>query len=204
VQRQSAPVQMTTVTNNIVDGPYNWTSSYDVDFNDERRECNITVRVKLTPENATVTEADCLRIQGIAQTQFQREWDNKFTITDNTTRTVYRLRLSLAFVTSNEHVAVTLHPGQGRDDRRNWYVDQIDDITLAHELGHQLGLKDEYVDSTVPDRATATSPGVHTDHSIMGDYYTEGEDAAAAQARHGQTISGHIASATGRSLTSGM
>jgi hypothetical protein len=203
VQKKSAAVQRTLVSKQITDGPYGWTSAYDVLFDDATHECRISVRVKLTPENATVTAADVTRIQGVAQTQFQAIWDNKFKITDSGTGVQYRLRLALAFVDANEHVAVTLHPGAGRDDRRNWYVQQIDNVTLAHELGHQLGLKDEYVDPAVPARADASGAGVHQDHSIMGDYYAEGEGAAAAQDRHGAEIAGNVAAATGRTLTSG-
>ncbi len=199
VQRQDA-VQRATVTKQNKDGPYQWTSSYDVDFDDKALQCNITVKVKLTPADSTVTEDDQKKIKGLAQAQFQKYWDNKFTITDNATKTKYKLRLSLAFVDTGEHVAVTLHPGEGRDNRRNWYVKQVDNITLAHELGHQLGLKDEYVDSAVPDRADASKPGAHKDNSIMGDYYAEGEGKAEAKQRHGDTIAGDIAGATGRSL----
>lgn len=202
VQRAAAPVQRTEVRNTIKDGPYEWTSAYDVGFDDAKKECTISVRVKLTPADSTVTAEDVKKIKGFAQAQFVKYWDNKFTITDSGTGTKYKLRTSLAFVDANEHVAVTLHPGQGRDDSENWYVDQIDNITLAHELGHQLGLKDEYVDSAVPDRATDTGAGVHQDHSIMGNYYSEGEGAAGAQARHGETFAGHIGGATGRTLTS--
>ena len=201
---QLMAVQRATVSKANKDGPYGWTSSYDVDFDDKVKECRIAVKVKLTPADATVTEDDSKKIKGFAQAQFQKYWDNKFTITDKGSGTKYKLRLTLAFVDAAEHVAVTLHPGEGRDNRRNWYVKQIDNITLAHELGHQLGLKDEYVDPGVPDRADATKPGAHSDHSIMGDYYSEGEGKAEAKLRHGQTFAGDIAGATGRTLEAGI
>lgn len=202
VQKRDAPVQMTTVSNQIKDGKYGWLSSYDVDFDDKKKECQIVVKVKLSPKDSTVTEDDVKGMKAKAGTQFAKYWDGKFSVTDRASGTKYTLRTALSFVDTGEHVAVTLHPGSGRDNRRNWYVTQIDDITLAHELGHQLGLKDEYIDPDVPDRADATKPGAHQDHSIMGDYYSEGEDKATAKGRHGEVFAGHIGAATGRTLDS--
>ena len=99
-----------------------------------------------------------------------RLFDNKFVLTDTASHTRYNLRVDVQFVDSGEHYTVTLHAGpDGSSNRINWYTGNYDE-TLAHELGHQPGLKDEYIDATAPDRATATSPGVHTDHSIMGNY----------------------------------
>jgi hypothetical protein len=41
-----------------------------------------------------------------------------------------------------------------------------------------LGASDEYASATVPGRA------IHTDHSLMGNYYGEGAAAAEIKARH--------------------
>lgn len=170
VQRKEAgaAVRRVEVNDTIKDGPYEWTSAYDVAFDESAKECNIAVRVKLTPEDTTVTAEDVKKIKDFAEAQFEKYWDNKFTITDKTTNTKYKLRVSLAFVDAKQHVAVTLHAGQGRDDSENWYVDQIDNITLAHELGHQLGLKDEDVDSSVPGRADDAKAGVKIAVGIEG------------------------------------
>ena len=51
-----------------------------------------------------------------------------------------------------------------------------------------MGLLDEYVDATAVNRRTATSSGVHEDHSLMGDYPNEGFDTAEVKLRHGQKV----------------
>lgn len=59
----------------------------------------------------------------------------------------------------------------------------VPDITLAHESAHMmLGASDEYANSSVPGRV------VTTDHSLMGDFYTQGIAAAEIKARHFQFL----------------
>jgi hypothetical protein len=56
---------------------------------------------------------------------------------------------------------------------------QEQDITMAHESAHMiLGASDEYANASVPGRT------LHTDHSLMGNYYNEGIAAAEIKARH--------------------
>ena len=53
------------------------------------------------------------------------------------------------------------------------------DITMAHESAHMiLGASDEYANASVAGRV------LHTDHSLMGNYYSEGIAAAEIKARH--------------------
>lgn len=59
----------------------------------------------------------------------------------------------------------------------------VPDITLAHESAHMiLGASDEYANASVPGRV------VHTDHSLMGNFYAEGIPAAEIKARHFQFL----------------
>ena len=55
-----------------------------------------------------------------------------------------------------------------------------------------MGLLDEYVDATAVNRRTATSSGVHEDHSLMGDYPNEGFDTAEVKLRHGQKVADRV------------
>jgi hypothetical protein len=68
---------------------------------------------------------------------------------------------------------VTLHPGRGDRpgdtiDQTSWYAD-MDPVVFAHEIGHHLGLPDEYVQLGSAGRATLTSAGVRLDASLMGE-----------------------------------
>lgn len=195
---RSAPIQRapTQVSNAVSDGPYGWTASYEVVF--AANECKLSVKAKLAPD-AGVSAADLQRVKNETAREYQRIFDNRFKLTETGTANVYNLRVGLVFVDTGEHLTVNVHSGSGRDDLSNWYVDS-EPIDRAHEMGHQLGLKDEYVDPGVANRQNAGSPGVSNDHSIMGNYYEQGIDPAEAKLRHGQTIAGAIGAATGRTF----
>lgn len=59
----------------------------------------------------------------------------------------------------------------------------VPNIVLAHESAHMvLGASDEYANASIPARA------VYTDHSLMGNFYTEGISSAEIKARHFQFL----------------
>ena len=59
----------------------------------------------------------------------------------------------------------------------------LPNVTIAHEFGHALmGASDEYANPAVPARVLTS------DHSIMADYYTEGQAAAEFKVRHFQHL----------------
>jgi len=191
------PRNQATVSNRITDGPYAWQSKYDVSL--ASGECRVALKVKLVPDSG-VSATDVTSVQSRASAAFTRIFDNKFNLTDTADGQVYALRTAVQFVERSEHHSIALHAGSNRSDAGNWSVGRPDE-TFAHELGHLLGLKDEYIDPAVGDRSSATSPGVHTDHSIMGNYHGEGRAAAQVHQRHGQAMSTAIGGATGRTFT---
>jgi hypothetical protein len=192
-----APVP-TPVSNKITDAPtYGWTSAYDVTFAGD--ECKVNVKVKVVA-GAGVSAADVTSVQNQTRTEFLRIWDRRFIFTDATSKQQYVLRVDLQYVASGQHQTITLNSGEGHDNLSTWYV-KGDSLTRAHEMGHALGIKDEYVSKKATARATATSPGVFKDHSIMGNYYDEGFGLAEAKTRHATVMAGHIGAATGRTLT---
>lgn len=171
-----------------------WTSSYDVDFSST--ECFVTVRVRLVAD-ADVTQEQQRTVEADAQSALRRIWDRRFELEDLDTHQHFSVRVHVQFVTDRQHVTVALHSGARAQDLTNWSV-QKPPASRAHELGHQLGMYDEYVDAQVINRATATSPGVFTDHSVMGNFYNEGADEAVAQPRHGERLADAIGRATHR------
>jgi hypothetical protein len=195
--QQAAPTQ---VSNTISDAPYGWKSKYQVEFT--ATEIQLTVKIKLDPQSG-VSKEDVTKVGQRASASFTSYYDNKFVFTDTGDNKQYTLRCTAQFVDSGEHEVVKLHAGGDASTgghRVKWYVGWPD-MDYAHELGHHLGLKDEYVDAAAPNRATGSSPGVHTDNSLMGNYYSEGRSKAEVKVRHAQTIAGHVGGATGRSFT---
>jgi hypothetical protein len=173
-----------------------WTASYDVEFTDG--ECIVTVFAAFN-RDADVTEAQENRMRRRARRAIERLWDNRFELEDRDSGEVFPLRFRFIKVERRPHLTINVHSGNGTDNRRNWFIDSSP-TDHAHEFGHQIGMYDEYVDATVANRATAASPGIHTDHSIMGDYPNEGVLRARARLRHGQRLARHIGGRTGRRL----
>jgi hypothetical protein len=193
--QKQAPTQ---VANQIEHPPFSWLAAYEVVFTET--EIQLKIKAKLEPQPG-VSKDDLLALGLTATDGFRSYYDSKFVLTDNANGKQLLLRCAVAFVESGEHYTIKVFPGASSGgNRRKWFAGWPG-ITCAHELGHQLGLKDEYIEARAPDRATATSPGVHTDNSVLGNYYTEGKDKAEVKLRHAQTIAGHIGSASGRAFT---
>jgi hypothetical protein len=177
----------------------NWDASFDVSFDDEASTPTmwLTINVKLNPEGG-ITEDQLREFRIRVRSRFSLMWDSKFIFHEHRTILSDRdwlVRPEVKFVDSGQHLNVTLHKGKGADNRQNWYIDSPD-YTQVHEVSHQMGLLDEYADVTVPSRK------VYDDHSIMGDYYSEGMREATAKARHGERLAAIIGPAVDKNLTS--
>ena len=86
-----------------------------------------------------------------------------------------RLHVEVVFVDNpaNAHLTAMAHPGDGPANVYNWFVEGSA-TTHAHEIGHAaFGLKDEYVDPSglAQGRKAPGDFNVHTDDSLMGDYW---------------------------------
>jgi len=178
------------------DGPYQWTSKYQIDIRE--KEAVLTIRIDVVPDPGVLAD-DISLVKAQTRTAFQRYWDRRFNLR-GADGTELPLRTQLDYTATNPHATVSVHAGTGHDDLSNWYVDSPS-LTRAHELGHQLGMLDEYVDANAPNRATAASPGVSNDNSLMGNYYNEGIGKAHVQQRHGDTLATDIGAATGTAFT---
>jgi hypothetical protein len=198
--QSAAKAKPTQVSISKTDMPYGWTAKYQVQFTSS--ECLLNVKVKLAPD-PKVTKADLKQVREQTNQEFRRIFDNKFKLTDKKTNKAYNLRVSISFVSSGEHVTIKVHAGSGHDNLSNWYV-KSKPIDRAHEMGHQIGLKDEYVDASAPNRKDGKAPGVFKDNSIMGNYYDEGISKARAKLRHGRVLAADIGSKTGHSFTASM
>lgn len=89
-------------------------------------------------------------------------WNNKFHIIDLTCNRIYPLGVRIIIDKKSFHHEVNLRKGPGRSDMLNWYqddwklicctawcscfpeVDKKCNSVMAHEVGHMIGLYDEY------------------------------------------------------------
>lgn len=167
-------------------GSYASSAGFDVEV--DGFEIVVTQKVRLVP-NRDVTPEELAAVQSAAETAFVSLWDGRFIFTDASRNEQLFVRVRVQWVASGAHNTVRLHKGQGRMNSGKWVTGATTrPIRYAHELSHLMGLLDEYQDATAVNRRTATSSGVHQDHSLLGDYPNEGYETAEVKLRHGQKV----------------
>jgi hypothetical protein len=181
----STPVPITEM---IRDDPYEWKSSYRTEIDDET--VNIRVRIHLSPKDK-VSLSDLLKIQRETEEAVNQYLNGKFSFIDEHEKS-RALKIKPEFVSHDADLDVRVSKGNGRDTLDHWYSNSRP-ITRAHEIGHLLGLKDEYVDMATIHRSTPGASGVFKDHSLMGNFYGEGIAEASVKERHAKKIAATIA-----------
>jgi hypothetical protein len=199
-QLMRRPTQVRTY---LTDGPYGIAGAFEVELSPG--ECMLTIRARVVPDRG-VSTAELERVKRETREAFERFWDGKFILTDTRTSEQFFLRVQVVYVDRGGHTRIRLRQNRrdragniidGRDDQTTWFVHSIS-VDRAHELSHQLGLRDEYIDAAVRARRNASASGVFQDHSLMGNYYTEGRDVAEVKLRHGEQLARSIGRATRR------
>ena len=147
---------------------YGWTAAYR--FEEDPRECvlRITLRIRLVADTG-VSASDIATVIARWEPAIEAAWSNQFplALSDGTCSCrQYRLAVDVQFVQTGEHHVVTVHPGSGRADMSNWFVNSTGG-TAAHESGHMFGNPDEYTDPNCPAR-TVTSDGSIMQNSQTG------------------------------------
>jgi hypothetical protein len=168
------------------DGNFGATAAYEVSVTSS--EVRAVVGLRLKP-GKKLKAREVRDVKNRAVKSFKKYFDRRFQLRDALGRS-RPLRMAINFSHPTPHHEITLRRGYDRGNATNWYTG-MDSMTYAHETGHLIGLLDEYVDPKSPDRT------VYRDHSLMGDYYTEGMKKAKLKPRHGRVFAQDISAATG-------
>ncbi|QHI34702.1 hypothetical protein IMCC3317_00450 [Kordia antarctica] len=127
---------------------YNWNVNYDIEYHRDRLK--ILLRIEL--DGVTVPAAtQTAWLAGI-----RNRWNGHFHI-------VGPRRLAIEvdpeFTDDDNHASVDVHAGSGRANKTNWYLGNSTPDTVAHEVGHMIGLEDEYrLSTTEYTRLIGSSP----------------------------------------------
>ncbi len=171
------------IERNIVDEPFQWTAAYTARVSND--EAALRVRIHLKPEQG-VSLSDSLKVRLETRQAIEKVFNRQYVFED-AAGNARRFQVIPDFSNGPSDLEVTLHSGSGRSNLTNWYVDSAP-VVRAHEIGHALGLKDEYVDSNAKHRTDQYATGVFTDHSLMGNFYAEGIELAGLKRRHADSL----------------
>jgi hypothetical protein len=174
-----------TRTSNVYGYNYSWDYSYNLLFQNE------TLLARVDIELIGVDPGMALRNQW--EFGVESAWSNHFEVVDDTYR--YPILLDLVWVSASPDETVTVHAGTGYMDTLNWYTtdpsgwpNSYQGVLAAHEIGHMIGLYDEYyggaVDPVTQFRAT---------NALMADL-------GPVQERYYSGMLGWLVSASGRDL----
>ncbi|MGI5248104.1 hypothetical protein [Actinacidiphila glaucinigra] len=152
----------------------------------DRSVTDLTVRVRLADEGLAPSEVDALWDRAVSGVErvFNRPGE---TLRDGSVLHVTLERV--AGNASDAHLNVRVGRAQGAMNQHQWRVDATEQ-DLAHELGHQLGLRDEYRDTTAGHRP-------EVDGSLMGNYHNaapEGLSQGGLRGRYLDLIHSQVAS----------
>ncbi|MDX2817231.1 hypothetical protein PV410_32650 [Streptomyces sp. PA03-5A] len=126
----------------------------------DRSVTDLTVKVRLADEGLSPTEVDALWDRAVSGVE------RVFNRPGEVLRDGSVLHVTLERVTGNAsdaHLNVNVGRAQSAMNQHQWRIDATEQ-DLAHELGHQLGLRDEYRDTTAGHRP-------EVDGSLMGNYH---------------------------------
>ncbi|MEM7371292.1 MAG: hypothetical protein AAF587_21940 [Bacteroidota bacterium] len=185
---------MTEVHLDIEDGIYGWKAGFL--WETQSSAFQLSVRIQLF-KDSSCSSWQLEEMKKICQREFRRFFHSTFLFREPF-GSYKPVCTSLIFTEDQPHLQATVFAQHGETALPNWYLKEHP-IHLAHELGHQLGLKDEYEDSYSQDRKSTASEAIFRDHSLMGNYALEGWKKANLKLRHGKRIAELISPFTQKS-----
>jgi hypothetical protein len=142
-------------------GPFSWNYSYTRSFDGTKLVKDIQIDFSFDAGlnyNAT-QKADYIKT---VTTAVEGIWDNKYAIKDTATGTLIPIFVDIT-TDGPFNQKVQVHAGSGRSDMLNWYVGDGGGVN-AHEVGHMMGLYDEYIGGAVDKYPNPTL----SDDGVMG------------------------------------
>lgn len=165
----------------LEDLPYGWEVAWDGGQHEEGYYINLGLDLRFDHQIPLAARQD---FQDKCQAAVRKYFDGRFELVGaDSSRAALRIRIDWQH--THPHRVIPVSPGFIYGDLDHWYLDW-ELIDLAHELGHALGLVDEYRDPESTFRQHLSVAGVWQDHSLMGDYRQEGPVYAALRLRHGE------------------
>lgn len=126
---------------------YGWSVNYDIEYHRDRLK--IIIRIELDGETVPVGTKTAW-LAGI-----RSRWNGHFHI-EGPRRLA--IEVDPEFTDDDNHTSVNVHTGSGRENSSNWYLTTTAN-TVAHEVGHLIGLEDEYrLSATEYTRLIGSSP----------------------------------------------
>jgi hypothetical protein len=127
-------------------GPYSWDYSYTRSFDGKKLEKDIQIDFSFDA-GLNYTAAQKAAYIAAAKAGVSSVWDNKYAVKDTSTGQV--IPIFVAVTTDGPfNQKVQVHAGPGRSDMLNWYIGDSASVN-AHEIGHMMGLFDEYIGGAV-------------------------------------------------------
>lgn len=158
---------MWQIRQTIQDPPAEWEAAFTLRESPEAFELLVRISAGFP---SSFNKQQITHFQNLTTSEFERYFDFRFFLNKDTS-TPKPLRCHLDFVegTTKADLLLQLLPGRGSTCLDRWYVDS-QPLDWVHELGHQLGLVDEYPDPSVPHRAASSLSTVFSDDSLMANY----------------------------------
>ena len=124
-------------------GPYSGNYSYAISFDGSRVEKDVQIEFVFRP-NITMTTEEQTAWMSNVEAGIEDQWNDRCFLKDNDTGSAYPLLVDVTYEGPFDQTVTVWNDGEGPwTNMFNWHVG---DSTLcnSHELGHMLGLYDEY------------------------------------------------------------
>lgn len=127
-------------------GPYGWDYSYTRSFDGTKLVKDIQIKFNFDADLKYDADQKAGYISKVIS-GVEGIWDNKYSIKDVATGKLYPILVEIT-TAGPFNQTVQVHDGAGRSNMLNWYVGDASPVN-AHEVGHMMGLYDEYIGGAV-------------------------------------------------------